>query len=972
MAQAERTHTSYAPAQVLCIDPGGGRATVAEARARCDAARAVVSSLPTYRAARGHRAAAVDVAGDIVLVALFADDVSIVTCAREFVEKWLAAGQTGHRVGAHVGPVSQAEELGATSTVEGPGASVARAVMECGDVGHVLLSETVVVDAAERASTSVVGRVEVMPGLPLELLSLVEGDVGRAEEPTRAAQLSQARAARLAPLPLPSMPGRFVGRETELSGIADALDEASIVSLVGPAGVGKTRLAIEAAGRSEPGRPHGPWFADLTAVSEPLDVAWAIARAVGLREFGREPTLDRLARYLRPQDGLLVLDACEAVADATVEVVEKLTSECGELSILATSRKPLSYDGARCIRVGGFAAARAPTTVDGTWADSPAVELFERKAYEANRAFRVTDALVDPIAEMCSVADGRPMTIGLIAAATAMETSTPDRTLASASERLGDGSPQGSGIVAWACDRLPRPARHALRRLSAFDGWFGASAADAVNGDVPVHDQLDLLTRRGLLLTDERARMYRLARPVAAYLREGAPDDHASAALLRATYYASPMSSLADAEADEAERALAWSADNNRELSVALATRLSSAWRATGDWERTDRWLSRLLVDRDGVAVDLLAHALTARSRARVELARADEALADAEEALAFASSVDDRQAVAAGRQTQGQALIAVGAIDDGLRRHEQALATLRRLDMRAEEADALADLAAGSLLAGDADRAMACCLEGLRAAAEAPSATAESSLMLLRGMAAAQSGQYTRALDAFSAALAVHRRVGAARHEASNLLWQARLATRASDHHSAALYHGVRVDVLGRVGSTNDIAQALRLAAVAACRGSRLLDARRLAREEARLRAASGNDGEAARALLVKAFAETSAGDTAAARDTLKAVLSEAADNTTQALCVAGLGVAAHGAGALEEAATLLAASDRWWRDSDGEPEEPVAMLYAAAAATARVAVWDAMPGDAYGHAATRGDAMDIQAAADFARGRG
>ena len=306
------------------------------------------------------------------------------------------------------------------------------------------------------------------------------------------------------------------------------------------------------------------------------------------------------------------------------------------------------------------------------------------------------------------------------------------------------------------------------------------------------------------------------------------------------------------------------------------------------------------------------------------------------------------------------------------MQRHEQALATLRRLEMSPEAAHTLADLAAASLLAEDAEKATAYCVEGLRASANVDSAPAESSLMVLRGIAAAQAGDYARGQEAFADALGVHQRVGALRHEASNLLWQARLASRDSDHHSAALYHAERVDALRLIGSADDVAQALRLAAVAACRGGRLSDARRLAGEEARLRAASGDGREEARARLLIASAEATTGELSAARSTLGLALGKANDDATRALCLTGFGVVAQVTGLLPEAATLMAASIAWRRGNDEESGDAVVGLYAEVATATLAAVQEAMSAGAFGRATAQGDAMDLPTAAAYARQRG
>ena len=272
MERLDLTPAFFAPAQVLCIDPGGGRATSAETRARCDAARRVVQKLPAYRAAHAAKEAAVGVVDDVLHVAFFTREAPVVSCAVAFAETWVAAGHTGHRVGIHAGPVSRDEDLRAGAPVEGPGVAVARAVMECGDPGDILVSETVVADPPDGRHIASLGPVEVAPGLRLNLSIVAPSDARAPPTPTRVTQLRDSRAARLASASLPDPPGRFVGREAELSHIAEALVATRLVSLVGPAGIGKTRIAIEAAACLGAASPDGPWFADLSAALAPADI----------------------------------------------------------------------------------------------------------------------------------------------------------------------------------------------------------------------------------------------------------------------------------------------------------------------------------------------------------------------------------------------------------------------------------------------------------------------------------------------------------------------------------------------------------------------------------------------------------------------------------------------------------------------------------------------------------------------------
>ncbi|WP_042416202.1 AfsR/SARP family transcriptional regulator [Streptacidiphilus anmyonensis] len=309
------------------------------------------------------------------------------------------------------------------------------------------------------------------------------GDLGPAVAPPGA----------VLPRPLTS----FVGREGDLDGLADALRRARLVTLTGPGGTGKTRLALEAAARY-PGA-GGACFADLSRVVDAATLGATLLGVLGVRESGvlgavapgGGDAVDRLAPALaRRGDLLLVLDNCEQVIDESAALAERLLLACPELRVLATSREPLAVPGE---------SVRPLEPLPGP----EALRLFaERAAAVAPRlapGSRSSPEDAAAVAEICRRLDGLPLAIELAAAR--LRLLTPRQIADRLDDRfrlLTGGSRTAQprqqtlrAVVDWSWDLLPEAERTLLRRVSVFSGGWTLAAAEAVCDTGP--DTLDLL-----------------------------------------------------------------------------------------------------------------------------------------------------------------------------------------------------------------------------------------------------------------------------------------------------------------------------------------------------------------------------------------------------------------------------------------------------------------------------------------------
>jgi len=342
---------------------------------------------------------------------------------------------------------------------------------------------------------------------------------------------------------LPLQLTSFVGRGREIAEVEKLLDGHRLLTLTGPGGSGKTRLALEvAAGVVEDFR-DGAWMVELAPLTDPDLVAGEVAMVLGVRETPGVPLVDSLCVHLRSRSLLLVVDNCEHVVEAIADLASSLLRSCPGLRVLATSREALGVPGEALFPVGPLSLPdlrRLPATE--TLAGYEAAGLFVERARAVRRDFALDEVNAVSVAKVCYRLDGIPLAIELAAARVkALSVGQISERLEGSFALLSAGPrtriPHHRTLRAtmdWSYGLLTDEERALLRRLSVFAGGFTLEAAEAVvsgesieegrgsygrGSNPPLLDLLTSLVDKSLVLVDEHGEgnRYRLLETVRQY-----------------------------------------------------------------------------------------------------------------------------------------------------------------------------------------------------------------------------------------------------------------------------------------------------------------------------------------------------------------------------------------------------------------------------------------------------------------------
>lgn len=318
----------------------------------------------------------------------------------------------------------------------------------------------------------------------------------------------------------------FVGRDPDVAALSAAIDQQPLITITGPGGVGKTRLALCVAAAVMEDFDDGVVVVELAALRDPSDTAQVIAQALDIQQRQHRTIEATLAEYLAPARTLLVLDNCEHVTETLAPLVDHLRSSCAGLRILATSRHSLNL-------AGEFIEVLAPLSIPSRGADideirsAAAVKLFVARAAATVPGFGLTEDNAEAIANICRRLDGLPLALELAAARLrTMGIASVSAGLNRRIELLGQTQRGADGrqrtlhdLVKWSYDLLTIEERHVFEQLAVFAGGFDLPAAEAVcilaDKETSVVGHVSSLVDKSMVvLSDRETSRYQILEPL--------------------------------------------------------------------------------------------------------------------------------------------------------------------------------------------------------------------------------------------------------------------------------------------------------------------------------------------------------------------------------------------------------------------------------------------------------------------------
>jgi non-specific serine/threonine protein kinase len=562
-------------------------------------------------------------------------------------------------------------------------------------------------------------------------------------------------------------------------------------------GAGKTRLALEVAGRLIDHYPEGVWLVEFASLSDPALVPRAVATVLEVPEQPDQDPVQGLLTALQARELLLALDNCEHLVTACAQLVELLLRSCPGLRVLATSREPLRIEGERTAHILPLSlpdATRRPLVEDLLGCES--VRLLVERVQFRQPSFLLTEGNGWAVSEICRKLEGIPLALELAAArAGALSVEQIAARLEDALGVLTAGSRTAlsrqqtlQGALDWSYDLLSESEQRLFCRLAVFAGGWDLEAAEAMADRR--EEALDLLSRlvdKSLVVTEVEgeAVRFRLLEPIRQYaelrLRQSGDAEEAhrrhAACYLRLAERARPLLFGPDqevwldrleAEQDNMRAALSryHSEIGEARTVLRLASKLWPFWSVRYPHEGGS-WLEAALTEAQDAAPPDRAEALQGAAIIAYWQRDYDRAAAHGEEGLELYRGLHDLQGAAACLNTLGMVAMERGELQPATKLFEEALDLYRQAGDRLGMADALGNLGCLTNELGDLQRALVLSEESLALCREVGDPLLIAAAVANVGATARELGECGRALECFGEAVRISHKLGEQRHTA-------------------------------------------------------------------------------------------------------------------------------------------------------------------------------------------------------------
>jgi predicted ATPase/DNA-binding CsgD family transcriptional regulator len=603
---------------------------------------------------------------------------------------------------------------------------------------------------------------------------------------------------------LPSPLSSFIGRNRDLAEIQRLLSKQRLVTLTGPGGSGKTRLALHAAWEAGPAYAGGIWLAELASLADPALLPQTLASVLNVREEAGRPWIQSIIDHLQKRQVLLLLDNCEHLVEACAQLCTGLLSACPDIRILTTSREILRVPGEAVWQVPPLSLPelqpwRSPNTereAFSAYEQSEAVQLFAARA-AASSSFTLTSQNVAWVADICRRLDGLPLAIELAAARTRAFS------VREIAERLDDrfrllsGGPRTvaprhqtlEATLDWSYDLLPASEQQVLRRLTVFAGGWTLEAAEAVcAGVVAPADVLPTLANlvdKSLVVVEPSAQetRYRYLETIRTYAQlkveqanevDQSRDQHlyffvdwAEAGAVQLAGSEQPLWITRFAtEHDNIRAAFEWSmiGKTRAEKGLRLAAACGHFWRLRSLFSEGRSRLARALA-QPGAQAPTLARARAVLWAANLAYLQSDFAAtrALAEEGLAISRGLgpEGRASTAKALDLLGELCTEIGDYEAMPAYFEESLAIFRELDDKPGIADLLMQFGWAAMRAGDYPQAAPLLAECLQLFRELGASVHLAIALGGSGELAIRQGAYDQAIELLEESLALRRELG-------------------------------------------------------------------------------------------------------------------------------------------------------------------------------------------------------------------